>query len=244
MSLTHNRHGYAVNNKFTYSAAISAATLSGNFEDTRFLFDQMKSLNIRRDVVIYNAMMTACSRAALFEEVSTFFNLILSDGLEPDIYSYNSYLSACIHAHEYAKALEVIVQLKESNVEEDAVTYCNIITLLGRLRRTDEVVELLKRVRKKRVDVRVYNAAIYVLATSSDRKCLSMAYSTLYTMRVNDKVMPQTDTYNGLLAGLARHGRSNAALVCLHTMYRHGIHPDKLSYTCVINACGTCTLLC
>ena len=208
--------------------------------DVKRLFAQMLRCDIEPDRIVYNTMMTACTRSGLYEEASHFFDEMVSRGIEPDTYSYNSRVTAYMRAGELTKALELGNGIKK----KDAVSYCNLITILGRLGRTNDIMNAFESATGKRrtndsvfSNLRVYNATIYALAIASNQGC-DQAVLLIERMQEVDRLKPRTDTYNSLIAGYARHRRAKDASDCLDWMRRRNLRPDKRTYTCVINACA------
>ena len=209
-------------------------------KDVKRLFAQMLRCDIEPDRIVYNTMMAACTRSGLYEEASSFYDEMVSRGIEPDTYSYNSRVTAYLRAGELTRALDLCNGIKK----KDAVTYCNLITILGRLGRTKDIMSTFERATGRRTtkdsvfsNLRVYNATVYALATASNRGC-DQAVMLIERMQEVDRLQPRTDTYNSLIAGYARHRRARDAIDCLDWMRRRNLRPDKHTYTCVINACA------
>ena len=245
--LAANGYSKSIENKYTFSAAISAASSSERLteaerlREAKRLFNMMKKCNVRPDRVLYNTMIVACSRGGQDDEATSFFDAMVAEGIEPDTYSYNAYVNACARSGDLTKALSICNDIKD----KDAVSYCNMIMILGKLGRTDDILETFKVATSDRrvfsgnvfSNVRVYNASIYALSTSTRRGC-DAALSLLNRMQEVDGLRPRTDTYNSLLAGFALHRRAREAVACLDLMLDDGVSPDKRTYTMTINACG------
>ena len=67
-------------------------------------------------------------------------------------------------------------------------------------------------------------------------KCdmLSKAQEVHDTLPVHDLV-----SCNTLIAGYAHHGHGYEALNCYGNMYKEGISPNAITFTCILNACGS-----
>ena len=66
-------------------------------------------------------------------------------------------------------------------------------------------------------------------------KCgvLSEAQKVLEKLHFRDVV-----TWSALISGYAQHGQGHIALDCFEKMQKEGIHPDEITFSCILKACG------
>ena len=66
-------------------------------------------------------------------------------------------------------------------------------------------------------------------------KCgvLSEAQKVLEKLQFRDVV-----TWSALISGYAQHGQGHIALHCFEKMQKEGIHPDEITFSCILKACG------
>ena len=249
--------------------------------------DKKKSKrSVQADLYCYNIMIRLCARSGMHSLAMYYFNQINNNTnnnmIKPDRYTINAITSSILtnkksnNHNDLLYALDMSLSLLDKKMYDDdtcttkevadSVTFNNIIILLGRLNRSaDEILYYFEKAvnscSNKRVDRRIYNAAIYALGTIttnniSDNAGDNTQYNNIDSNYALEKAIMLfrrlkreyfsnnngsrfTDTYNSLLVGFARAGKANEALLLLSEMNSKGNNiADKRSYTSVIIACG------
>ncbi|GET91455.1 hypothetical protein, conserved [Leishmania tarentolae] len=94
-----------------------------------FLVEEMKQLNIPRDVNTYNCLMSVMMESAPYDETLKVFHELLLLNLKPTIRSYNTILKAACRHGDYDRSFQFVEEMKKRGIVPDVETYNYLITV-------------------------------------------------------------------------------------------------------------------
>ncbi|AYU81675.1 Pentatricopeptide repeat domain/PPR repeat/PPR repeat family, putative [Leishmania donovani] len=180
-----------------------------------FLIEEMKQLNVQRDVNTYNCLMSVMLESAPYEETLKVFQELLYLNLKPTIRSYNTILKAACRHGDYDRSFQFVEEMKKKGLIPNVETYNYLITVCEQRldyvrgtgaysaeRRTREqilqglqaiaelVMTLLREMRSIQVwpDTYTYNKALSILRSCEDERVF-VVYNdmVLHTSEIVDR---------------------------------------------------------
>ncbi|CBZ29509.1 conserved hypothetical protein [Leishmania mexicana MHOM/GT/2001/U1103] len=180
-----------------------------------FLVEEMKQLNVSRDVNTYNCLMSVMMESAPYEETLKVFQELLYLNLKPTIRSYNTILKVACRHGDYDRTFQFVEEMKKKGLIPDVETYNYLFTVCEQRldyvrgtgaysaeRRTREqilhglqaiaelVVTLLREMRTIQVwpDTYTYNKALSILVRCEDERMFAVYNDmVLHTSEIVDK---------------------------------------------------------
>ncbi|KAG5470521.1 hypothetical protein LSCM1_01765 [Leishmania martiniquensis] len=162
-----------------------------------FLVEEMKQLNVPRDVDTYNCLMSVMVESAPYAETLKVFTELLLLNLKPSNRSYNTILKAASRHGDYDRAFQLVEEMKKRGLIPDVETYNHLISvcehrldyvrctgayaaehrkreqiLQGSRAIADLVVTILREMRSIQVwpDTYTYNKALGILVRCEDER--------------------------------------------------------------------------
>ncbi|KAH8961064.1 hypothetical protein BDL97_05G031600 [Sphagnum fallax] len=227
------------------------------------LFQKMQQEGVHPDAVTFVGVLNACASIMALEEGRRAHELIIQSGYESDAFVGSSLIdmyakcgsmeeasrvfnklpsravvcwTAMIFGHvkcgEGHKALELFQKMQQEGVHPDAVTFVGVLNACASIMALEEGRRAHEQIIRSRCesDFFVRNSLVDMYA-----KCGSMedACRVFNTMPSHDVV-----SWNALLGGFAMHGQHKEALVHFERMCEEGVHPDDITFVCLLSACS------
>ncbi|KAH9536459.1 hypothetical protein CY35_16G000400 [Sphagnum magellanicum] len=246
-----------------WSAMIFGHVKCGEGHKALELFQKMQHEGVQPDPITYVAVLNACANVVALEEGRRAHQLIMQTGCEANVFVGSSLVdmyakcgsmeeasrvfnklpsraavcwNAMIFGHvkcgEGHKALELFQKMQHEGVQPDPATYVGVLNACANVVALEEGRRTHERIIQSRCesDVFVRNSLVDMYA-----KCGSMedACRVFNTMPSHDVV-----SWNALLGGFAMHGQGKEALVHFERMCEEGVHPDDITFVCLLSACS------
>ncbi len=247
----------------TWTAMILGHVNCGQGQKALDLFQKMQQEGVHPDAVTFVGVLNACASIMALEEGRRAHELIIQSGYESDAFVGSSLIdmyakcgsmeeasrvfnklpsravvcwTAMIFGHvkcgEGHKALELFQKMQQEGVHPDAVTFVGVLNACASIMALEEGRRAHEQIIRSRCesDFFVRNSLVDMYA-----KCGSMedACRVFNTMPSHDVV-----SWNALLGGFAMHGQHKEALVHFERMCEEGVHPDDITFVCLLSACS------
>jgi pentatricopeptide repeat protein len=130
------------------------------------------------------------------------------------------------------KALQLFQKMQHEGVQPDPATYVGVLNACANVVALEEGRRTHERIIQSRCESNVFVKSSLV---DMYAKCGSMedACRVFNTMPAHDVV-----SWNALLGGFAMHGQGKEALVHFERMCEEGVHPDDITFVCLLSACS------
>jgi pentatricopeptide repeat protein len=227
------------------------------------LFHQMQEEGVQPDAVTFAGVLNACASIMALEEGRYAHEQIIQNGCESDAFVGSSLIAmyakcgsmveasrvfnklpsqavvwwtAMIFGHvkcgEGHKALELFQKMQQEGVQPDPATYVGVLNACANVVTLEEGRRAHERIIQSRCESHVFVRSSLV---DMYAKCGSMedACRVFNTMPSHDVV-----SWNALLGGFAMHGQGKEALVHFERMCEEGVHPDDITFVCLLSACS------
>ncbi len=149
-----------------------------------------------------------------------------------DVVTWNAMILGHGKSAQGHKALELFRQMQQEGVQPDSVTFVGVLNACASLVALEEGRCAHKQIIQNGSDSDVFvgNSLVDMYA-----KCGSMEDA----WRVFNK-MPSHDvvSWNAILGGCAMHGHGKEALKHFEQMCEEGVHPDDITFVCLLSACS------
>ncbi|CAK9272935.1 unnamed protein product [Sphagnum jensenii] len=225
---------------FVGNSLVDMYTKCGSMEDAWRVFNKMPS----RDAVTWTAMILGHVNYAFvgsslidmyvkcgsMEEASRVFNNLPSWA----VVCWTAMIFGHVKCGEGHKALELFQKMQQEGegVHPDAITFVGVLNACASIMALEEGRRAHEQIIRSRCesDFFVRNSLVDMYA-----KCGSMedACRVFNTMPSHDVV-----SWNALLGGFAMHGQHKEALVHFERMCEEGVHPDDITFVCLLSACS------
>ncbi|KAL5707989.1 hypothetical protein ACHQM5_018832 [Ranunculus cassubicifolius] len=120
------------------------------------IFNLMKELKCRPDLVTYNIVLNILGRAGLVDEMIRTFSSMKEADLVPDIISYNTMINSLRKLGRLDLCLIFFQEMFDSEVDPDLRTYSSLIDSFGRSGRVEEALGLFGQMKRRGIHPSVY----------------------------------------------------------------------------------------
>ncbi|MFQ6638057.1 hypothetical protein Gotur_012556 [Gossypium turneri] len=225
--------------KFSLKNVVSCNTMivgyceNGNVSKAKELFDQMRTMAIKKDIISWNSMISGYVNNSLFDEALNLFKHVLTeDGIEPNSFTLGSVLTACtdtsslrlgkeIHSQAIIRGLQYNTFVGGALVE----MYCKCQDIMAAQIAFNEVSER---------DTSTWNALI-----SGYSRCNQIEdLQHLLTKMKEDGFEPNVYTWTGIIAGHVENDHHDKAMQLFSEMQISNIRPDIYTIGIVLPACS------
>ncbi|KAL3517356.1 hypothetical protein ACH5RR_019945 [Cinchona calisaya] len=228
--------GYG-NTVYAYSSLISAYAKSGYCNEAITIFETMKDLNLKPNLVTYNALIDACGKGgADFKRASEIFDEMLTNGVQPDRITYNSLLAVCSGAALWDAARCLFNEMLYRGIHQDIYTYNTLLDAACNGGHLDAAFEIMSEMPVKNVypNQVTYSTMIRGCAKAGKLdRALNLFDEMKYAGMKLDRV-----SYNTLLAIYANLGRFEEAFTVAEEMESMGIKKDVVTYNALLDGFG------
>ncbi|KAH7301556.1 hypothetical protein KP509_23G032000 [Ceratopteris richardii] len=258
----------AVKNVASYNALIAGCIDQGNASEAMHHFEQMKYNGLSPDVITYCNILKACGSMQsakkgeqVHHEIST-HGLLETDAVLgsslikmyvncgafikakqvfdelplQDVDSWNAVIMCYTQQDKAEDALSLFKKMKQKGISPDETTFvcalqaCGYMGSAGLQSGEELFCEAARR------GLLEGNTVLGATLIDMYVKCgvLRKAHEVLETLPTRDAV-----TWNALLVGYAQQGRGEQALLIFEKMQEEGYHPNAVTFSCILKACGS-----
>jgi pentatricopeptide repeat protein len=247
----------------TWTAMILGHVNCGQGQKALDIFQQMQEEGVHADAVTFVGVLNACASIMALGEGRHAHEQIIQSGCESDAFVGSSLIdmyvkcgsmeeasrvfnklpsraavcwNAMIFGHvkcgEGHKALQLFQKMQHEGVQPDPATYVGVLNACANVVALEEGRRTHERIIQSRCESNVFVKSSLV---DMYAKCGSMedACRVFNTMPAHDVV-----SWNALLGGFAMHGQGKEALVHFERMCEEGVHPDDITFVCLLSACS------
>ncbi|KAJ3673619.1 hypothetical protein LUZ60_005611 [Juncus effusus] len=120
---------------------------AGNYDGALNVFEEMRALEIKPNLIIYNCLLDAMKHANRPWQVKTIYKEMLKNNFEPDRTTFVTLIRSFSKARYAKDALNIYQQMKEQNIRLDTMLYNHLLSMcadLGLLEETEQLFEEMK----------------------------------------------------------------------------------------------------
>ncbi|CAM6004365.1 unnamed protein product, partial [Sphagnum balticum] len=209
---------------FVGNSLIDMYAKCGSMEEASRLIMQT---GCEADVFVGSSLIDMYAKCGSMEEASRVFNKLPSR-----VVCWNAMIFGHVKCGEGHKALQLFQKMQHEGVQPDPATYVGVLNACANVVALEEGRRTHERIIQSRCESNVFVKSSLV---DMYAKCGSMedACRVFNTMPSHDVV-----SWNALLGGFAMHGQGKEALVHFERMCEEGVHPDDITFVCLLSACS------
>ncbi|KAH9530503.1 hypothetical protein CY35_20G006400 [Sphagnum magellanicum] len=212
----------------TYVGVLNACANVVALEEGKRAHQLIMQTGCEANVFVGSSLVDMYAKCGSMEEASRVFNKLPSWA----VVCWTAMIFGHVKCGEGHKALELFQKMQHEGVQPDLVTYVAVLNACANVVALEEGRRTHERIIQSRCesDVFVRNSLVDMYA-----ECGSMedACRVFNTMPSHDVV-----SWNALLGGFAMHGQGKEALVHFERMCEEGVHPDDITFVCLLSACS------
>lgn len=167
-------------------------------------------------------------------------------GGKVDTVPCNALMTGLIKEQDFQRMNLLMKEMKEKNIQPDVVTYGILINHLCKIRRVDEAIEVLEKMKvdaeenggiSVEPDVVLYNTLIDGLCKVGRQE---EALVLMEKMKSEDGCSPTTSTYNTIMDGFCKVGEIDRSFELFNQMNNEGVIPNVITYNTLIDGMCKC----
>ncbi|XP_062152718.1 pentatricopeptide repeat-containing protein At1g11900 [Alnus glutinosa] len=128
----------------------------GQVDKALLIYDLIKSLSCKPDLITYNTILDILGRAGRTDEMLHEFASMKGAGIVPDFVSYNTLLNNLRKVGRVDLCLVYFRDMGENGVEPDLLTYTALIESFGRSGNIEESIRLFKEMKLRQIRPSIY----------------------------------------------------------------------------------------
>ncbi|KAF6171354.1 hypothetical protein GIB67_009495 [Kingdonia uniflora] len=221
-------HCQVIKNGFEFSSFIRSKlvhlyALLGWISDARKIFDTTTELN----VVTWNSLLKGYANNRDSKSLCEIFD----EMPQRDVVSWNTMIAFYVNVSDFEKAMWVFRDMQEKGERPDRVTLISVLSACAQMGALAQGRWVHAYIDKNGVelDENLGSALVNMYAKCG---CLEGAVQAFCQSRKS------VDTWNAMIGGLAGNGQSVKAIEMFSKMETAGVLPDKITLSCVLNACS------
>ncbi|KAH7289259.1 hypothetical protein KP509_31G066800 [Ceratopteris richardii] len=156
------------------------------------------------------------------------------DGLPSrNVFCWSALIAGYAHQGHGEEAWNCFERMQYEGIIPNVVTFVCMVKACGILGALDKGMQIHEEIKKK--DMLGNNIVLGNALVDMYAKCgaLAMAQQVLEELPLRDLV-----TWNTLIAGYTQQGEGEKAIRCFECMQDEGIHPDVVTFSCMLNVCS------
>lgn len=209
---------------FVQNGLIHLYATCSSIDCARKLFDQSMS----RDVITWTAMVNGYAKSGQIELAREMFDLMP----ERNAVSWSTMITTFAQVGMFQEALEVFNEMQVAGVRPNHAGIVGVLSACGFLGALDQGRWIHAYVKRNGFELdRVLGTALIDMYSKCG--CIENA------MQVFEE-MPQRDVfaYTSMISGFSNHGQCERAMDLFVRMEDEGVHPNEVTFICVLSACG------
>ncbi|KAL5720965.1 hypothetical protein ACHQM5_013582 [Ranunculus cassubicifolius] len=223
-------HGFIIRNSLEKQGILQCVLVDmyakwGNTDYARMIYNQ----TTEKDVNIQNVMISAFIGSNNVEDALRLFNEMEMR----NTISWNSIILGCAKADKKDDAFKLFIRMLEESEEFDTstlVTLFNFCASLPALAQGNQLHALAVKKELVHTSIAMDSATVDMYA-----KC-----GAIKQARILFDNMPERNiiSWNTMITGYAKHGRSEEVLHLYEQMQEEGFHPNEVTFLSVLSACS------
>ncbi|KAI5063595.1 hypothetical protein GOP47_0022142 [Adiantum capillus-veneris] len=253
-------------NVFSWTALISAYTRQGRMQDALDCFDEMLHKGLSPNAMTFTSILKACGDLKAAERGEQIHAEISRQGLlgsddvlrnalvhmyvkcgalskaqqiletlsSQDVCCWSALIVGYAQKGEDLQAFHCFEKMRSKGLSPDSRSLSCILKVCGSMKALNKGQEIHDEISKRGLlenDVVLGNALVGMYVKCGD---LAKAQQVHEELPTRDAV-----SWNVLIGGFAQHGQGEQAISCFEKMQREGICPDKVTFTYILQACGS-----
>ncbi|KAF3601431.1 hypothetical protein F2Q69_00034439 [Brassica cretica] len=128
----------------TFSTLIKIYGYSGNYDGCLNIYEEMKSLGVKPNLVIYNRLLDSMGKAKRPWQATIIHKDLISNGFEPNWSTYAALIRAYGRARYGDDALVIYRQMKGKGMELTVILYNTLLSMCADIGYVDEAFEIFQ----------------------------------------------------------------------------------------------------
>ncbi|KAI9270487.1 hypothetical protein BDA99DRAFT_501918 [Phascolomyces articulosus] len=211
---------------YTYSTILSVATREKNSTIGNSVYKNLLSNpKLVKDTITVNSLLAFKANqpdAGLNGVLDLYYRIPKRfPHIKMDVASYNIMLDTCLKYDNPGRAFMIFDDLKSSGCTPDVVTYGTLMDAEARQKNMKGALSLFDDMTYRNItpNARVLSSLANLASQETDSQLLSRVCDII--PKYSHDFRLDTKAYNGLLSGLAKHGRSAQAQTLYDEVFRH-----------------------
>ncbi|KAI5082665.1 hypothetical protein GOP47_0002408 [Adiantum capillus-veneris] len=208
----------------------------GNVKVGRLAFEHALRLN-KDTILAYVYMCNIYAAVGMHEEARRLLakaQQLLLERSAQDVVAWNNLITGYCQNEYNEDALDCFELMKQVGLSPDVVTFACILKACSSMRARERGKKIHAEIIEKGIfgkSTALWNALVDMYA-----KCGAFvkAESILHELPVCNCI-----SWTALITGYSQHGYAEEALDCFEQMQHEGLHPDAVTFACILNACGS-----
>ncbi|KAI3457243.1 hypothetical protein Pfo_013906 [Paulownia fortunei] len=179
---------------------IFALAKCGHVDNALLIFDHMKSLKCKPDLVTYNTVLAILGRLGQVDDMLCVFASMKTVDLIPDIVTYNTILNSLHKMGRLDLCLLYFKEMSERGIQPDLLTFKALIESLGRSGNIEKALKIFDEMRRKQIrpSIHIYRALIFSLKRMGKIE-LALKFSTEMNKLLPESVVPSDFQYKKVI---------------------------------------------
>lgn len=219
-------------NLSSWNSIISSYASYGCFNDAWDLLNEMKSVNMKPDVVTWNCLLSGHSLHGSFEVGLTILRKMQSEGFKPNSSSITSVLQAVTEMGIVNVGKEIHGFVIRNGLDDDVYVGTSLLDMYVKNECLRSAQVVFTNMEKR--NICSWNALISGYSFSG----LFEDAERLLSSMVKEGIKPDLVTWNSLIAGYSKWGNNKEALAAIDRIKSSGLAPNVVSWTALISGCS------
>lgn len=198
-------------------------------EQARSIFLDLKS-HITPNANTFNIFIHGWCKVNRVDEAHWTIQEMKGHGCRPCVISYSTIIQSYCHQSNFGKVYELLDEMEDQNCAPNVVTYTTIMCSLSKSEAFEEALQIGERMKSTgcKPDALFYNALLHALGRAGR---IDNAVHVFKVEMANFGILPNTSTYNTMIAMFCYHKKVQKALEMLRDMENSSsCKPDVQSY--------------
>ncbi|KAK7380561.1 hypothetical protein VNO78_33075 [Psophocarpus tetragonolobus] len=204
----------------------------GEIEKAMVLFERMKMEGLEPNDFTWNVILAAYARSSNSSKAFAFFERMKREGVVADVVTWNALISGFVQNHQVMEAFKMFQEMILSAIQPNQVTIVALLPAFGSAGFIKCGREIHGFVCRKGFDANVFIASALIDMYS---KCGSLKDA----QNVFDNIpCKNVASWNAMIDCYGKCGMTNSSLELFNKMQEEGLHPNEVTFTCVLSACS------
>ncbi len=215
-------------NTVTFVGVLNACASIMALEEGRHAHEQIIQSGCESDAFVGSSLIDMYVKCGSMEEASRVFNKLPSRA----VVCWTAMIFGHVKCGEGHKALELFQNMQQEGVHPDSVTFVGVLNACASIMALEEGRRAHEQIIQSgcESDAFVGSSLIDMYAKCGSMEEASRVFNAMPSHDVSSR--------NALLGGFAMHGQAKEALVHFEQMCEEGVHPDHITFVCLLSACS------
>ncbi|PON64779.1 Tetratricopeptide-like helical domain containing protein [Parasponia andersonii] len=205
-------------------------------EQAREIFLELKR-HIVPNAHTFNIFIHGWCKIGRVDEAQWTIEEMKGHGCRPCVISYSTIVKFYCCQENYDNAYDVLDEMRAEGCSPNTVTYTTVMSSLAKSEKYDDALLIAERMKSDgcKLDTLFYNSLIHILGRAGR---VGEAINVFEVEMPRNSVLPNTSTYNTMVAMFCYHNQEQKALNLLAKMESSGVcKPDVQTYNPLLKAC-------